>query len=150
MSNPLNWKKVLHSSLEGETYNKFMELRIEAGTNNTASNHVYDDIQNIIKYVKELKEKKKNKLSEQKKEELAEDFIKQITYSFGTQRNEQAKVAAKAYINKLDAYDEIEITYHTKELFSESKEIQTVTTNAYDKGQQFWAESWGHYLARKD
>ncbi|CAG8552148.1 2937_t:CDS:2, partial [Diversispora eburnea] len=71
----------------------------------------------------------KNKLSEQKKEEIAEDFIKQITYSFGTKRNDQVEEAVKAY--------------------SESNAFQTVTTNAYNKGKEYWAESWGHYLTRR-
>ncbi|CAB5367136.1 unnamed protein product [Rhizophagus irregularis] len=27
--------------------------------------------------------------------------------------------------------------------------LQTVTTNAYNAGKEFWAEVWGHYLSRR-
>ncbi|CAG8563385.1 22687_t:CDS:2, partial [Racocetra persica] len=116
------------------------------------SNQPYDFFklkQEIIKLKAQELPKMSKKLSEQKKEEIAEHFIQEITYTFGTTRNDQVKEAAKAYINKLDNFEGIET--QSANLFDETikNAFKTVTTNVYSKGQEYWVEFWGHYLCRR-
>ncbi|CAG8679903.1 14512_t:CDS:1 [Racocetra fulgida] len=116
------------------------------------SNQPYDFFklkQEIIKLKPQELPNMSKKLSEQKKEEIAEHFIQEITYTFGTTRNDQVKEAAKAYINKLDNFEGIET--QSANLFDDTikNAFQTVTTNVYSKGQEYWVEFWGHYLCRR-
>ncbi|CAB4381967.1 unnamed protein product [Rhizophagus irregularis] len=88
------------------------------------------------------------KLPDSKKEEIAKDFIAQITYSFGTKTNDQVEAAVREHINNLDNLKTIEVQGANRPVKLDTA-LQTVTTNAYNAGKEFWAEVWGHYLSRR-
>ncbi|RIB17753.1 hypothetical protein C2G38_2037458 [Gigaspora rosea] len=139
--------------LDDESQKLLIEIRTTMKTSNPTES-IYDDLQDVLGAIKDLQKKvedssKTIKLPENKKQEISESLIQQITYSFGAQRNSQLEEATKAYINKLDDYEGIENPY--THFFDDTSKnaFQTVTTNAYNKGKEYWAEFWGHYLSRR-